>query len=47
MLGAMNHALAADLIAGVHLSTVVFVIVMQLAVLIGWPLRWRNKATCV
>ncbi|MHC4513808.1 MAG: DUF2784 domain-containing protein [Planctomycetota bacterium] len=37
----MNPALLADLIVAVHLGIVLFVLVGQLLILIGWPLRWR------
>lgn len=34
-------ALLADLIAGVHLAIVLYVLLGQLAILTGWPLGWR------
>ncbi|HPF13387.1 MAG: DUF2784 domain-containing protein [Planctomycetes bacterium] len=36
-----NPALQADLIAAVHLSIVAFILVGQLLVLVGWPLKLR------
>ena len=37
----MNPALLADLIVAVHLGIVLFVLIGQLLILVGWPLRWR------
>jgi hypothetical protein len=37
----MNSALIADCIAAFHLSIVVFILVGQVLVVIGWPLRFQ------
>ena len=37
----MNYALLADLVTAAHLAVVVYVLLGQLLVLVGWPLGWR------
>ena len=37
----MNYALLADVVTALHLACVIYVILGQTLVLVGWPLRWR------